>query len=93
MREKFWTLALLGPQITGELRTRTERLFKFHNVGEGEKTLDRLMQRDDGPVVATHFPVNRESAGPGLCSCSARAPEMQGLLCAQRQYPDAGHME
>jgi uncharacterized protein YceH (UPF0502 family) len=45
-------LLLRGPQTPGELRTRTERLCKFQDIHEVEATLDRLMQRDDGPFVA-----------------------------------------
>lgn len=44
-------LLLRGPQTPGELRTRTERLSKFHDIHEVESTLDQLMQRDDGPFV------------------------------------------
>ena len=44
-------LLLRGPQTPGELRTRTDRLCKFHDVHEVESTLDQLMQRDDGPFV------------------------------------------
>jgi uncharacterized protein YceH (UPF0502 family) len=56
-------LLLRGPQTPGELRTRTERLCKFQDVHEVEATLDRLMQRDDGPFVAKlpREPGKRES--------------------------------
>jgi hypothetical protein len=45
-------LLLRGPQTPGELRTRTERLCRFRDVGEVESVLDQLRQRDDGPFVA-----------------------------------------
>ena len=56
-------LLLRGPQTPGELRTRTERLCKFHDVHEIESTLDQLMQRDDGPFVVklSREPGKRES--------------------------------
>jgi len=56
-------LLLRGPQTPGELRTRTERMCKFQDVHEVEKTLERLMQRDDGPFVAKlpREPGKRES--------------------------------
>jgi uncharacterized protein YceH (UPF0502 family) len=56
-------LLLRGPQTPGELRTRTERMCKFHDVGEVESTLEQLMQRDDGPFVTklTREPGKRES--------------------------------
>lgn len=45
-------LLLRGAQTPGELRTRTDRLCRFGDVHEVQATLDRLMQRDDGPFVA-----------------------------------------
>jgi len=44
-------LLLRGPQTSGELRTRTERLCKFQDIREVESTLDQLMQREDGPFL------------------------------------------
>lgn len=43
------TLLLRGPQTAGELRTRTQRLHDFADVGEVEETLDALASREDGP--------------------------------------------
>jgi len=56
-------LLLRGPQTPGELRTRTERLCKFHDVHEVEATLEHLMRRDDGPFVTKlpREPGKRES--------------------------------
>jgi len=48
-------LLLRGPQTLGELRTRTERMHEFANLGEVQETLDRLMRRDD-PIL-TRLPV------------------------------------
>ena len=45
-------LMLRGPQTPGELRTRTERLCKFNDVGEVESVLKHLMEREEGPFVA-----------------------------------------
>ena len=69
-------LLLRGPQTPGELRTRTERMCKFHDVHEVESTLERLMQRDDGPFVAKlpREPGKRESRFTHLF-CGE--PEMQ----------------
>ncbi len=39
------TLMLRGPQTLGELRSRTERLFKFDNLPEVEAALDGLIAR------------------------------------------------
>jgi len=45
-------LLLRGPQTPGELRSRTDRLCKFSDVHEVETVLQRLMERDGGPLVA-----------------------------------------
>ncbi len=39
-------LMLRGPQTSGELRTRTERLHRFADAGELEETLERLIGRE-----------------------------------------------
>jgi uncharacterized protein YceH (UPF0502 family) len=56
-------LFLRGPQTPGELRSRTNRLCKFNDVGEVEVVLDELMQWDSGPLVAKfpREPGKRES--------------------------------
>jgi len=90
-------LLLRGPQTPGELRTRTERLCKFHDVGEVELTLDRLIQRDDGPFVAKlpREPGKRESR---FAQLFGGAPEMQEVAVHAAAVPaepdaDAGRME
>jgi len=44
-------LLLRGPQTLGELRPRTERLFKFDNLPEVEASLDALAARLPQPLV------------------------------------------
>lgn len=44
-------LFLRGPQTPGELRTRTNRLCEFDDVLGVEKTLNRMLQREGGPLV------------------------------------------
>jgi uncharacterized protein len=39
-------LMLRGPQTTGELKQRTERLHRFDSLAELEQTLDRLVERE-----------------------------------------------
>ncbi|WP_459175635.1 DUF480 domain-containing protein [Ewingella americana] len=57
------TLLLRGAQTPGELRTRTNRLHDFTDVGEVEQTLTELANREDGPfcVRLTREPGKRES--------------------------------
>ncbi|MBI5766421.1 MAG: YceH family protein [Verrucomicrobia bacterium] len=45
-------LLLRGPQTLGELRTRTERLFKFDTLPEVEEALNALATRAPQPLVA-----------------------------------------
>lgn len=44
-------MLLRGPQTLGELRTRTERMHEFGNLGEVQETLDSLSRRDE-PIIA-----------------------------------------
>lgn len=50
-------LLLRGPQTPGELRSRSNRLCQFRDVGETEAVLKGLAERRDGPFVA---PMARE---------------------------------
>jgi uncharacterized protein YceH (UPF0502 family) len=45
-------LLLRGPQTPGELRSRTERLYRFEEVADVLSVLDRFMQRDPALVAA-----------------------------------------
>jgi len=45
-------LLLRGPQTPGELRGRTERMFRFEELSDVQATLQRLMERDDPVVTA-----------------------------------------
>lgn len=69
-------LLLRGPQTPGELRTRTDRLCKFNDVHEVEAVLQRLMERDGGPLVARlpREPGKRESRYMQLFSEAAPEP-------------------
>jgi uncharacterized protein len=44
-------LLVRGPQTPGELRTRASRMAPFSEVSEIEVSLDKLINRDDGPFV------------------------------------------
>ncbi len=69
-------LLLRGPQTPGELRTRTDRLCKFSDVHEVEAVLQRLMERNGGPLVARlpREPGKRESRYMQLFSEAAPEP-------------------
>jgi len=90
-------LLLRGPQTPGELRTRTERLCNFHDVGEVEATLERLMQREDGPFVAKlpREPGKRESRFVQLFGGAPEIQEVAVHTAAVQAEPaaDVGRME
>ena len=44
-------LLLRGPQTPGELKTRTERLYAFADLGSVDAALAVLIQHEDGPFV------------------------------------------
>lgn len=44
-------LMLRGPQTTGEIRGRTDRLFEFEGLGQVQETLDALARRDEPLVI------------------------------------------
>lgn len=44
-------LMLRGPQTTGEIRTRSNRIFDFENLNSVEETLDKLISWEEGPLV------------------------------------------
>ncbi len=44
-------LLLRGPQTIGELRGRTGRMYEFADLAEVESTLDKLINREDEPLV------------------------------------------
>jgi hypothetical protein len=79
-------MLLRGPQTPGELRTRTSRLCRFEDVQEVEATLERLMQREDGPFVARlpREPGKRESRYMQLFSDT---PESAGFPAGQDTTP------
>lgn len=57
------TLLLRGPQTPGELRSRTNRLCSFKDVGEVESALTKLSERENGALVVRlpREPGKRES--------------------------------
>ncbi len=79
-------LLLRGAQTPGELRTRSGRLYEFSDVSETEQTLEGLMSRQEGPLVAkmAREPGRRESryrhllaAEETTCSPSPAAGEAE----------------
>lgn len=45
-------LMLRGPQTMGEIRTRATRLYSFADLNEVKEVLDKLISREDEPLVA-----------------------------------------
>jgi len=46
------TLMLRGPQTPGEIHARSERMHDFNGLDEVESVLSKLMNFEDGPLVA-----------------------------------------
>ncbi|MDH3841489.1 MAG: DUF480 domain-containing protein [Chromatiales bacterium] len=81
-------LLLRGPQTPGELRSRTQRLCRFSDVGEVEACLEALADRDDGPFVVrlAREPGKRESRYAHLFS-----GEVQSGAAATSAAADPDH--
>ena len=71
-------LMLRGPQTVGELRTRTERMVQFSDLGEVQAELDALAARDE-PLV------RRQARGPG--QKEDRYAQLLGASTAETQAP------
>lgn len=82
-------LLLRGAQTPGELRTRTDRLCKFNDVHEVEAVLQRLMERNGGPLVARlpREPGKRESRYMQLFSEAAPEPAASEFMNGAADLP------
>ncbi|MEY2879837.1 MAG: hypothetical protein RLZZ15_2217 [Verrucomicrobiota bacterium] len=77
-------LMLRGPQTVGELRTRSERLFRFDTLPEVEETLAALASRTPHPLAAKlpRAPGTKEPrfahllAGPPATPAAPSPPDM-----------------
>jgi uncharacterized protein YceH (UPF0502 family) len=85
-------LMLRGPQTVGELRTRTERLFKFDSLPEVEEALTALAGRAPQPLVAKlpRAPGTKEArfvhlfSGPVETAAPGKAPPPEPATAAGR---------
>lgn len=68
-------LLLRGPQTVGELRTRTERLFRFDSVAEVEEALQALASRPGQPLV-TKLPRQPGTKEPRYVQLFTGRPEL-----------------
>ena len=69
-------LLLRGPQTPGELRGRTERMYRFEALDDVEATLKKLMEREPSLVaVLPRQPGTKESRYVHLFAGDARAIE------------------
>jgi uncharacterized protein YceH (UPF0502 family) len=79
-------LLLRGPQTPGELRSRTERMYRFEELNDVVSTLDRLSQRQS-PLAAVlpRQPGTKESRYMHLFS--GEAPEGSEVSAARTLLP------
>lgn len=69
-------LLLRGPQTPGELRGRTERMFRFETLDDVQSALQKLMQRDPPLVkVLPRQPGTKESRWVHLLAGDVVVPE------------------
>jgi uncharacterized protein YceH (UPF0502 family) len=81
-------LALRGPQTTGELRTRTERLHTFDSTSAVEEVLENLASRDEPLVVRLERqPGQKEARYAHLLS---GPPDETAVAAADFERPRAG---
>jgi uncharacterized protein YceH (UPF0502 family) len=90
-------LLLRGPQTPGELRSRTERMYRFEALDDIVSTLDRLGQRQP-PLAAIlpRQPGTKESRYLQLFSGDAPLAELLPVRAPARSSPDndrLGHLE
>ena len=84
-------LMLRGPQTTGELRTRTERMASFESVSDVEMTLEKLKNRQEETFVAElpRRTGQKENRYIELFSRSARFEEQDLESEEQVEQPEA----
>jgi uncharacterized protein YceH (UPF0502 family) len=71
-------LLLRGPQTPGELRTRTDRLYQFDDLGSVHSALNLLMKREPALVkVLSRQPGNKEARFVHLLSGDVQEPASQ----------------
>lgn len=85
-------LLLRGPQMPGELRTRTNRLCSFSDVRAVETVLNELMEWEQGPLVARlpREPGRRESRYAHLFSGEAHPEQATEPVPVVQQAGAAG---
>ncbi|MEN8262214.1 MAG: YceH family protein [Nitrospirota bacterium] len=55
-------LMMRGPQTNGEIRGRSERIYKFNDLGEVEKVLDELMNKEHPMAIKLPRQVGRKES-------------------------------
>jgi uncharacterized protein len=88
-------LLLRGPQTPGELRGRTERMFRFETLDDVQSALQKLMQRDPPLVkVLPRQPGMKESRWVHLLAGDVVVPELPAPASAAvgRDPGDAGRI-
>lgn len=80
-------LLLRGPQTSGELRGRTERMYRFEALDDVEATLKKLMEREPSlAAVLPRQPGTKESRYMHLFSGDAPAIESEPVVARPRLH-------
>jgi len=89
-------LMLRGFQTSGELRSRSERLYNFSSLDEVDKTLERMKEKKEGPWVAQlpRQPGFKESRWAHLLGGEIGEEELVAIPAASvvQVMPEAGRM-
>jgi uncharacterized protein len=107
-RALLCVLMLRGPQTAGELKQRTEKLYRFEDLGSVEQTLDRLTERELGRwldrrpgqkearymhLLATEEPATAGGSDSGPPSRQPESDELAAEVARLRRELDAVRQE
>jgi uncharacterized protein YceH (UPF0502 family) len=85
-------LLLRGPQTPGELRGRTERMFRFEALDDVQSTLQKLMQRDPALVkVLARQPGTKEARYMHLLAGDVAGGSVETLAPVRHSADDSQH--
>jgi uncharacterized protein YceH (UPF0502 family) len=80
-------LLLRGPQTSGEIRARADRLGSFSDLSEVESTLEGLAERGGGPLVVNlgRRPGQKEARYTHLLEGEARVPALSSATTEEER--------
>lgn len=86
----FCALLLRGPQTPGELRGRTERMYRFEELSDVLTALQRLMQRDPSLVTVLQKQAGAKEVRYMHLLCGEPSFSASEVAIVEGSAPDAG---